>query len=975
MSSLHDRAKNLFLDALDRPAAERRAFLTAACGGDDELRREVESLLAFHEEEQREDPGYSGRQRTPGTGSSRNGVPFVPGDVLAGRYRMITRIGRGGMGDVWRADDLVLQTSVALKLLHSSDEDARARILNEVRLARQITHPAVCRVFDVGEVAGEVFFSMELVEGEDLATLLGRAGRLPPEKVIDIAHQLCEGLSAAHSQGVLHRDLKPANVLIDDEGLVRITDFGIAVTRSEEGPHALIGTPGYMAPEQLVLGAPLTEQTDLYALGLVLYELLVGHHPFKRSDGDGPPTPPSALIPGVDARLEQVILEALSPDPGDRPPSAMAMAARLPNAAILGGRRRLQSWLAAAAVAAIVGLVIVVAARLVPSRLGALTEQDTIVLADFLNSTGEPVFDRTLKVALAVALEQSPFLKVFPDQRVQEALRLMQRAPTDRVTRAIAREIARREQLKALLAGSIGSLGTNYVLALEAVNAETGDVMAREQVEIARKEDVLGALGGVAVRIREKLGESLASIQRFDVPLARATTPSLEALHAYSLALDEGRVVPRVEAIPHLQRAIELDPDFALAQALLSGVFSNTGRSSEAPPFSRRAFELRDRVSERERFFIAWRYYVDATQAWDKALDLARSWTATYPREAFAFNSLGIASAAFGEHEEGVEALREAIRVDPRFTIAYGNLAGSLIALNRFAEAKAVIREGADRRIVSITLRRMAYLLAFLDSDSAGMARELKAAEGMPEGPWASNWEARTLAFAGRLQASHQAFQAAVQVMLDSKLNEFAAQWTVEDAEFHAVAGQCPVARREVAAGLELSRDNFTLERASRALAFCDGERDVMRLSSELADRFPEAALTQRIHLPVAAAALAVRRREPARALSILDQVKPYDDAPSAELWPTYLRGLAYLQQKDGLAARAQFENIVNRRGKQLTSPLYALAHVGLARAAMLTGERETARQFYEAFLALWKDADASLEPIETARRELAELR
>lgn len=976
MSSLHERAKDLFLAALDRPAADWPAFLADACGDDSALRREVESLLAFHEEEGSANQKPSSSPRTLDTGRDSIKLSFVPGDVFAGRYRMVTRIGRGGMGDVWRADDLVLQTAVALKLVYSNDPDGRVRILNEVRLARQITHQAVCRVFDVGEAKGEVFFSMELVHGEDLATLLGRAGRLPSERVIEIGHQLCAGLAAAHAQGVLHRDLKPANVLIDEEGLVRITDFGIAVTRTDHAQHVLIGTPAYMAPEQLSPGTPLSERTDLYALGLVLYELVVGYHPFGRSPaGKTPPPPPSTLVPDVNPQLERVILQALSPNPNDRPSSATEMGAKLPRVSILRGRRSGKSWLAGAAVAVLAVILVMASPLVLPRGARALTEQDTIVLADFMNTTGDPVFDGTLKVAMAVALEQSPFLKVFPDQRVQETLRLMDRAPGERVTRAIAREIAQREQLKALLAGSIGSLGTNYVLALEAINAETGDVMAREQVEVASKEEVLTSLGNAAARLREKLGESLASIERFDVPLPRATTPSLEALHAYSLALDEGRFIPRLEAIPHLRRAIELDPNFALAQALLSGIYSNTGRSSEAPEHSRKAFELRDSVSERERFFISWRYYIDATQAWDEALKLARSWTTTYPREVFAFNSLGIAAAAFGEHEQAVGSLREALRLDPKFIIAYGNLAGSLIALSRFGEAEAVMQQAADRGIDFISLRRMAYVLAFVKSDATAMARELEAAQKTPEAVWASNWEARTLAFAGRFHAAHQAFQASVRMALQSNLREFAAQWTMEDAESHAIVGQCAEARREVSAGLELSRDNFTVERASRALALCDAGREAANLSSELSKRFSEAVLTMRIQLPVTAAALAVQHGESARALELLDAVKPYDYAPAAEFWPFYLRGQAYLQRKDAQSAGLQFQNILDHRGKAPTSPLYALAYLGLGRSSTMTGDIEKARKAYDDFLARWNEADSNLQLLQEARQESARLR
>ena len=380
------------------------------------------------------------------------------------------------------------------------------------------------------------------------------------------------------------------------------------------------------------------------------------------------------------------------------------------------------------------------ASFLVSPTAGTLDERDTIVLADFENATGDPVFDGTLKVALAVALEQSPFLKVFPDDRARETLRLMERSPGEAITRAVAREIAQREQLKALLAGSIVRLGENYVIGLEAINAQTGDVMAREQAEAATKEQVLSALGGAISRLRQKLGESLPSIQKFDVPLPRATTASLDALHAYSLALYQGRAVPRLEAIPHLKRAIELDPTFAMAHALLSAVYANTGQSALAPEFSKRAFDLRDRVSDRERFFISWRYYRDAIQAWDKAHELARSWTATYPREAFAFNALGNALIRLGQFEQSVEPLREAIRLDPQFVPAYGNLAASLLAVNRLDDARATLKLAADRKLDFIGASRLSFLVAFVQGDTKTMERELEASIGLRQTNSAFGW-------------------------------------------------------------------------------------------------------------------------------------------------------------------------------------------------------------------------------------------
>ncbi len=904
---------------------------------------------------------------------------FVPGAIFAGRFRMIAPLGKGGIGEVWHADDLVLRTPVALKVILTDTPSDRRRLLEEVRLARQITHPAVCRVFDVGEADGHVFYSREMVDGEDLGTLLRRAGRLAPEKVADIGRQLCDGLAAAHHQGVLHRDLTPENVLIDENGLIRIIDFGIAVTQDEAALQERPARRGYKAPEQIVAGGVVSDRTDLFALGALLYELVTGRPAFAATAAKaGAPVRPSLLAADVDRHLERAIMKALCREPRDRPQSAAAMAALLTAPTAVGRERWRWAWAGAAGVALVVGLLAVLSSRFdVPGTLanGPLTNRDTLVLADVVNTTGEPVFDGTLKVALAVALEQSPFLKVFPDERLRETLRLMQRDPAERISRAMAREVAQREQFKALVAGSIGKLGRNYVLTLEAVNAGTGDVMAREQIEAPAREDVLAALGTAVARLRETLGESLASIRDFDVPLARATTPSLEALHAYSLALDQGRVNLRAEAVPHLQRAIELDPNFALAQALLSGVYVSLGRFNDAPALSRRAFELRDRVSERERFFISWRYYIDAAQDWDEALDLGRSWTATYPREAFAFNSLGLASAAFGQHDRAVEAFRQAILLDNRFVPPHGNLAGSLLALNRTAEVRTLLQDAASRQIESSGLRRAAYMLAFLAGDETAMTRELSAARGTASALSAMIIEARAAAFTGHLDEANERFHRAIDAATRDQLVNVAAQATIQGAEIHAIAGQCDDARRDVSAGLALGRDNFALERASRTLALCGDAADATALVEELTARYPAATLTSRLQVPLTNAVLALGRGDAAAALRLLEPVAVFDHAPSAEAWPAYLRGQAYLQAKDGRAAAAQFSSVIEHRGEAPDSMLYVLAHLGLARAAVLTGDTARARGAYAEFTRLWAAADPRLAVVAEARREEAGLR
>ena len=970
------RAKDLFLLALELPLEARDAYLADACGEDAVLRLEVESLLEFHDVANVAEPDDAPSNQHP---------VFAPGEIFAGRYRMVERIGSGGMGDVWRADDLVLETEVALKVIQSASPAARERIFREVRLARQITHPAVCRVFDVGEAQGVIFFSMELIRGEDLAALLRRVGRLPSEKVVDIGRQLCAGLAAAHAQGVLHRDLKPANVLIDNDGFVRISDFGIAIPRTEADRHSFTGTPAYMAPEQRTPGMAVSERTDVYALGLVLYDLLVGAHVRHQAKRDAPLPPPSSLLTSLDPQLDRLIMSALSTDPKDRPSSVREMAVML---AVVGTndqhdvqrrRKRLppwksSPWAAGLALAAAIIVLIIGSSFLVSPSAGTLDERDTIVLADFENATGDPVFDGTLKVALAVSLEQSPFLKVFPDERARETLRLMERSPGEAITRSVAREIAQREQLKALLAGSIVRLGENYVIGLEAINAQTGDVMAREQAEAATKEQVLSALGGAISRLRQKLGESLPSIQKFDVPLPRATTASLDALHAYSLALYQGREVPRLEAIPHLKRAIELDPTFAMAHALLSAVYANTGQSALAPEFAKKAFDLRDRVSDRERFFISWRYYRDAIQAWDKALELARSWTATYPREAFAFNALGNALIRLGQFEQSIEPLREAIRLDPQFVPAYGNLAASLLAVHKLDEARATLKLAADRKLDFIGASRLSFLLAFVQGDSKTMERELEASIGLRQTNSAFGWVAHASAAGGRVKAAHDQYRRGIQMSLHGGFTEVAAQLMMEDAEMHAVVGRCPDAIDEISEGLKLGRDSVTLERAARSLALCGASDQAERLTSELKARFPEASLIINLSAPVIAAATAFQQGQPARAVELLEAVRPYDHAPSAEFWPIYLRGQSYLQMKNGQAASTEFQSIVDHQGEVPTSILYPFAQLGLARSRALTGDKAAAREAYERLLESWKSADSQLKPLDEARAEYAKL-
>jgi tetratricopeptide (TPR) repeat protein len=804
--------------------------------------------------------------------------------------------------------------------------------------------------------------------------------------VNDIARQLCGGLAAAHAQGVLHRDLKPGNVLIDNHGRVRITDFGIAIWHAQPVSHSLTGTPAYMAPEQRTLGATLSPQTDIYALGLVLYELLVGQHPFKHGGVGAGPARPSSVVPNVDPQLEGVVMDALSIDPIGRPASATEFAARLAppavrpatdtnrTAAVVSGRR-LSWWIIGPAIAAVAGIIAVALTFFVSPRAGArtLTAQDTIVIADFENTTNEPVFDGALKIALAVALEQSPFLKVFPDDRARDTLRLMERSPDARITRALARDIARREQLKALISGSIASLGTQLRHRARGGQRRygrrdgartgggheqgTGADLAWRRVRTPAR--ATGRIARVGPEVRHSPAARDHTVTGCAARLLARRSPT--AVKCPGSNRYRSSSAPSSWTRPSPWRTRSCQP-----------VYANTYQSALAPEYSKRAFELRDRVSERERFFISWRYYRDAVQAWDKALELARSWTAAYPREAFAFNSLGAALIRFGDFEASVEPFQQAIRLDPKFVPAYGNLAASLLALNRLTEARAVLQDAAAKQLDFAGARRLSYLLAFVQGDSSTMTRELDASLGVGETNAAFGWRAQASAFAGRVRQAHDEFAQGIETLRRGNFNEIAAQLSNEDAEAHAIVGQCSEARTEVSAGLALSRDNGTLEHASRVLALCGAEREALELSSELAKAFPEAVFTNRLQIPLTAAAVALQRGDAARTIELLEPVRRYDHVPSAEFWPAYLRGQAYLRLKNGPAAAAEFRNIIAHRGEVPTSMLYPLSHLGLARALELSQDTATARQTYEQFLALWKNADAGLRAVSEARSEQA---
>jgi len=606
-------------------------------------------------------------------------------------------------------------------------------------------------------------------------------------------------------------------------------------------------------------------------------------------------------------------------------------------------------------------------------RRPALTEKDTVLLADFENQTGDVIFDGTLKQALAVQLEQSPFLNIFPDERVRETLRLMKRPADERVTSAVAREVCQRQNLKAMLSGSIASLGHDYVLTLEAINSQTGDVIAREQVEAGSKEQVLRALGQAATKLREKLGESLHLIQQFDVPIAQATTSSLEALKAYSLGYEQNLKGKYLEAIPFYKRAIELDPNFVLAYSTLSGAYSNTLQLELAAECAEKAYQLRERVSERERLSVSGRYYLSGTQDMDKAMEVFEVWKRTYPRSFTPVNNLAFAYLTTGQYGQAIEEAREAIQLNPTPSQPYANLGRALVRLDRYTEAQEVFERALARNIGSSAMHSDLYALAFIRGDATGMKKQLDWWTGRPNEYAALEVQGDTAAFQGRWRQAREFARRALDLEQHRGLKEIASISVTWGALKEALLGQCQSVPKETSEGLAIERNVRSLRASARALAICGEASQAQALAEELARRSPKDTVIQAIWLPVIRAAVETQRGNPAAAIQSLQATSRYEAA--AEFWPASLRGQAYLRLRAGREAMAEFQKILDHRGQDPLSPLYPLAHLELARAAALAGDVAQSRKAYEDFLALWKDADPELPILIEAKKEYERLK